>query len=84
MAEAITPTRIAPGGRIVIPAAIRKELGLAAGDEVLLRVDAGELRLSSRRQALEKLQRRVRALTKGKRSLAEELIAERRQEAAGE
>ena len=84
MAEAITPTRIAPGGRIVIPAAIRKELGLAVGDEVLLRLEEGELRLSSRRQALEKLQRRVRALTKGKRSLAEELIAERRREAAGE
>ena len=82
--ESQVVTRIAPGGRVVIPAAIRKELDLAVGDQVLLRLEEGELRVSSRKQAIERLQQRLRELTKDKRSLADELIAERRLEAARE
>ena len=80
----VAHAKIAPVGRIVIPAPIRRELGVGVGDELLLRIAGGELRVSSRKQALKALQQRVRQLTKGKPSLTDELIAERRLEAARE
>jgi AbrB family looped-hinge helix DNA binding protein len=39
-------------GRVVIPAAVRKALDLRPGDELIMRIEDGELRLSTRRQAL--------------------------------
>ena len=72
------------GGRIGIPARFRKALGLKAGDEVVLQLDQQEVRLCSRTEALRRAQERVtRAVPRGK-SLAAELIAERRREAARE
>jgi len=38
-------TKVAEGGRVVIPAEFRKALGLAVGDEVILRLEDHELRL---------------------------------------
>lgn len=76
--------RIGQGGRLVIPAAQRKALALKVGDEVVLRVEDEELRVMSLDQAIRRAQRAVRKyLPKGAR-LSEELIAERRAEAARE
>jgi AbrB family looped-hinge helix DNA binding protein len=47
-------------GRIVIPAAVRKALDLRPGDELIMRVEGGELRLSTRRQALARVRRMIR------------------------
>lgn len=71
-------------GRLVIPAPLREALGLTAGDEVVLRVTDGELRLLSRAAAIERFQDLVRARVPADRLLSEELIAERRAEAARE
>lgn len=73
-------TKVTEGGRIVIPAAVRKELGLAPGDEVLLQVEGGELRVFSQAHALRRLQERLREVAPRDASLVDELIAERRQE----
>ncbi len=40
-------TRIREGGRLVIPSAFRKALGLKPGDEVLLSLEDGEIRVLS-------------------------------------
>jgi len=74
-------TRIAKGGRIVIPAEFRRVLGLETGDEVILRLDGGEVRIISRREAIREAQALVREHVKGRRSLVKELREQRRREA---
>ncbi len=77
-------TKIAEGGRLVIPAAHRRALGLEIGDEVIVRVEDGELRILTRSEAVKRAQEKVRQHVKGNRSLVEELSAERRTEAKRE
>lgn len=72
--------RIDPSGRLVVPAAIRKELGLTPGASVTLRVTDGELRVVARREAVRLAQERVRRYVVPERRLAAELIADRRKE----
>src|SRR6266852_1233862 len=77
--------RINQQGRIVIPAECRAAAGLKPGDDLLIEpVGEGELRLRTRRQAIKEAQAIVaRYLPKG-RDLVQELIDERRDEAARE
>ena len=71
-------------GRVVIPAAVRKALDLRPGDELLMRVEDGELRLSTRRQALARVRRMVREYIPSDADLTESLIKDRREEAERE
>ncbi len=73
--------RIDPSGRLVIPAAQRKALGLEAGDEVLMKVEGEELRISSLRSAIKRAQTLVRRYNPTGESLSESLIRDRRAEA---
>ena len=73
-------TKLKQGGRIVIPAEYRRALGLQVGDEVVLRLVEGELRILSLRQAIKQAQELVRRYIPEGRSLVDELIAERRNE----
>lgn len=77
-------TKIADGGRLVIPAELRRELGLEIGDEVIVRVEGNELRILTRSEAVKRAQGLVRRRVKGSRSLVDELSAERRAEAKRE
>ncbi len=70
-------------GRAVIPASIRKELGLRPGDTVAVRVEGGRVVIESRKAVLERLMRTFDHIPKS-RSLARELLAERRREARRE
>jgi len=79
-----TRTRINENGRVVIPASYRKALGIKAGDEVILRMEDDELRITTMKRRIERAQRRVRKYVKPGVSLADELIAERRQAAKRE
>lgn len=76
--------RVNENGRVVIPVAFRKALGIKPGDEVILRVDDGELRISTLKRRLERARRHVRKYVKPGVSLVDELIAERREEAKRE
>jgi antitoxin PrlF len=71
-------------GRLVIPAGYRQALGLRPGDEVILSLEEGAIRVFTRAEAVRRAQAAVRAYIPAGRSLADELIAERRQELAGE
>jgi AbrB family looped-hinge helix DNA binding protein len=77
-----TRAKLASGGRIVIPAAYRKALGLREGDLVTMRLEDGEIRLYSFEEGLRRAQALVREFVPEGVSLVDELIAERRREAA--
>ena len=76
--------RVNPNGRVVIPASFRKRLGIRAGDEVVLRIEEGELRITTLKRDIERAQRLVRKHVKRGVSLVDELIAERREAARNE
>jgi AbrB family looped-hinge helix DNA binding protein len=71
-------------GRLVLPAPLRRRLDLHTGDRLIASFDAaGEIRLLPARDLARRLCGLYRDLAPG-RSLADELIAERRAEAARE
>lgn len=55
-------------------------MGLSIGDEVVIRLEKGELRLKSLRESVKTAQAMVRSYIGKGRSLSDELIAERRSE----
>lgn len=69
-------------GRVVIPARMRQELGIGEGDELVARLEEGRVVLEKRQNVLERVRRRFSVSRGG--SLADELIAERREEAQRE
>jgi AbrB family looped-hinge helix DNA binding protein len=69
---------------VVIPASFRKALGLHAGDEIVLRIEDDELRITTLKRRLERAQRRIRGYVKPGTSLVDELITERREAAKRE
>jgi len=77
-------TRVNENGRVVIPAAFRKAMGIKAGDEVVLRIEDNELRILTLKQRIEQAQRLVRQHVKPGTSLVDELIADRREAAKRE
>jgi AbrB family looped-hinge helix DNA binding protein len=76
--------RINENGRVVIPASFRKALGINPGDEIILRLDEDELRITTMKLRIERAQRRARRYVKPGVSLVDELIAERREAAKRE
>jgi AbrB family looped-hinge helix DNA binding protein len=77
-------SRIEGKGRVVIPASFRSALGLKVGDEVDLRIEDNEIRISTLQNRLERSRQRLRKFIKPGRKLAAELIAERREAATRE
>ena len=77
-------TKLAEGGRIVIPSEFRKALDLKVGDEVIIDLDEGRLTLSTPRQAIRRAQELVRKYVPEGNSLVDGLIADRRSEATRE
>jgi AbrB family looped-hinge helix DNA binding protein len=77
-------THINENGRVVIPAAFRRALGLRSGDKIVLRIENNELRITTLRQRLAKAQEIVRRHVPATESLVDELIAERREAARRE
>ncbi len=79
-----TRQRVNENGRVVIPASFRKALGINIGDEVVLRMEDDELRITTLKRRVERAQRLVRKHVKRSMSLVDELIAERREAARNE
>lgn len=77
-------TKLGDGGRLVIPSRYRKALDLKPGDDLVLVLEEGEIRVVTARQAIRQAQALVRRYVPKGRSLSEELIQERREEDAGD
>lgn len=73
--------RVGSQGRLVLPRALRQQLGAEEGSVYIATVEDGRLILESRAALLERMQQEVADALDEPRSLAEELIAERRQAA---
>ena len=76
-------TKLGQGGRIVLPAEFREALGVKVGDELILSLKDDEIHVFTRRAAIKRAQGMLKHIAPG-RSLADELIQERRAEAARE
>lgn len=82
MAE--TTTKLGVNGRIVLPAAYRKALGVVQGDELVLILEEDALRIMPLAGAIKRAQALVRQYIPEGTRLADELLADRRAEAAHE
>jgi AbrB family looped-hinge helix DNA binding protein len=76
--------RVNENGRVVIPTAFRKALGIEIGDEVVLRIQDDELRITTQQRRIQRARRRARQYVKPGTSLVNELLAERREAAKNE
>jgi AbrB family looped-hinge helix DNA binding protein len=76
--------KIVEGGKLVIPALMRRELGIVPGDTVMVDIENGELRVRSVAKALERARAILRRHIPEGVSLADELNADRRAEAEHE
>ena len=74
-----TRMRVGQNGRMVIPAAFRKAMGIDVGDEILLRMEDDELRITTQQRRIRRAQRRAQRYLKPGASLVEELLSERRE-----
>ncbi len=71
-------------GRVVIPAAIRRAMGIEGPTHLLFRYEEGRIIIETPAAAVADVQRIVDEYVSEGRSLVDELIAERRAEAAAE
>jgi AbrB family looped-hinge helix DNA binding protein len=74
-------TKVDRAGRIIIPAPVRRRLGLQPGSEVVLSLTGDRLTLWTRQQALRRAQKYFRTLAPGEGLWSEELLADRQKEA---
>lgn len=75
--------RLGRQGRLVIPAELRRKLGLNDGDELVAHDEDGRLVIEPRSAVLTRIRRRLRTLP-SEVSLVDDLLAERRREARRE
>jgi len=76
--------KVVEGGRLIVPAAFRKDMGLAKGDTVIMELHGDELRVRPAKSALKRLREKLRASANMDLSVVDELIAERRRDSADE
>ena len=76
--------KIISGGRVQLPADVRRALSLCEGDTVLIEVVDGEVHLRPLSAAVKRIQERMKPFIKPGESIVDELIADRRREAAAE
>lgn len=79
-----TTLRVAAGGRIVIPAAVRERLHMAIGTEIVLTVEEDRATLMNAKAAREKARDGVRHYVDPQSSLSRELMQQRKEEARHE
>ena len=78
----MNPTSSISNGRVVVPAALRAQLDLRDGDQLIWSTQNGDLVATTRRAQLRKAQALFQKFVPpGSASAADELMAERRDEA---
>jgi len=77
-------TKLGEGGRVVIPSAFRRALGIQSGDDLIMILENDELRIMSPRRAIARAQALVRRYIPDDFRLSDELLEDRRREAERE
>lgn len=72
--------KIGEGGRIVIPVDCRKALNVKAGDELIVRIEDGELRLFRQTEALKRIQATLKHKLGHIPSITDDFLAFRKQD----
>lgn len=75
---------MASDGQLVIPAAMRAEIGLAEGGELIARIENGAMVLEPIDVAIRQARNMVRTYIPEGTSLVDEMIAERHEDASRE
>jgi AbrB family looped-hinge helix DNA binding protein len=70
--------KLGEGGRVVIPAAMRVEMGVKPGDTLIANVEDGALKLVSRRMALRQVQDKAAKYKKAGENVVDSFLSERR------
>jgi bifunctional DNA-binding transcriptional regulator/antitoxin component of YhaV-PrlF toxin-antitoxin module len=77
--------RVEKSGRVLIPVAVRRQLGLKEGkSDLLLNINQGSVGVTTRAQALAEVQKWAARYAKPGRLISDDLIKDRRREAAKE
>ena len=71
---------VAENGRMVLPAEVRRALGMNGPSQIRVEVVDDGVRITTPRQALMRARARIRSIVPADRSLSDELIADRRAE----
>lgn len=74
--------KVIAGGKVVIPAKLRREMELAVGDRLIFEKEGDRIVLKTFAQVVREIQQNVAKYVPEGISLADELIAERRDENA--
>ncbi len=77
-------SRINDNGRIVIPARIRRDMGLRPGDVVVMSLEEGVLRIESQLARIRRIQEEFMPFANSAVLASDELITERREESSRE
>lgn len=77
-------TTVGDDGRVVIPAVLRKQLGLTPGEQVVIEADGSGVRLRNWNRVLAEVQDYFKDVGPPGEYLSDELIKDRRAEAARE
>jgi bifunctional DNA-binding transcriptional regulator/antitoxin component of YhaV-PrlF toxin-antitoxin module len=72
--------KLGNGGRFVIPAAMREEMGVKPGEDLILCIENGELRVRSWLRNLRRIQSDLSALKEPGESVVDDFQKERREE----
>ncbi len=81
MEQQSVKTKVTEGGRIVIPAKMREAMGIKVGTNVTLTVKDGSLRITTRDEAFRRIDEMMKDHIRPGRSIVDEFIKERRDEA---
>jgi AbrB family looped-hinge helix DNA binding protein len=84
MSQKSLPVRMAPNGRLSVPAKFRKALGLGEGGMVVLSLQDGEIRIRPIGVVLAEVQAMVAPYLKASGDSVEQFLADKRAEVARE
>ncbi|MBT4879390.1 MAG: AbrB/MazE/SpoVT family DNA-binding domain-containing protein [Alphaproteobacteria bacterium] len=76
--------KIGEGGRIVIPAFFRKELQIEIGEEIVLKLQEGEIKMVPLKESLLRARNLVKKFNPTNESLVQKLLDDRKEGLRGE
>lgn len=82
MNQSSIKTKVAEGGRIVIPSKFRDAMGIKVGGSVTMTLKDGTLQITTRDEAFRRIEEMMKGHIKPGRSVVDKLIRERREEAS--